>query len=489
MGLNAYQIKAINERYSVLWEQKACDKCGSLQAAMCYDMKDGRPRVELICLKCGTTTTPPRYTCDRQANTEKLSDWRQIVLNNDDRRCHICGSFIQVEAHHIIPKSHDIQGRYWYAPTNGIALCRRCHELVHGEWMTNYYKHTVTNWEQERTEGGRQMLKITTGKIPRAQKVVLYGVEGIGKTTLAAQTPEPLFIDTEGGTSHLDVRRLQRPKDWETLLALVREVGETPGVCKTLIVDTADWAEQAMTQYILRTRNLKSIEDAGYGKGYTYLGEEFAGFLRTCDRLITQGINIVITAHAKMRKFEQPDEMGAYDRWEMKLSKQVAPLLKEWADAVLFLAYKTIVITTETKTKKAQGGKRVIYTTHKPTYDAKNRHGLPDELPLEYASIAPIFDSVQASPERPSEAAQSAPTAMDDKFSPATPETLQTLSEWMSKAHVTAEELQTVVAMKGYFPPETPYTDYPDRFIRNWIMKNWDRIVTTINEDPNHLPF
>lgn len=61
-------------------------------------------------------------------------------------------------------------------------------------------------------------LKISTGKIPRAQKVVMYGLEGIGKTTLAAQTPDPLFIDTEGGTAHMDVKRIDGIDTWEQLL-------------------------------------------------------------------------------------------------------------------------------------------------------------------------------------------------------------------------------------------------------------------------------
>ncbi len=80
------------------------------------------------------------------------------------------------------------------------------------------------------------------------------------------------------------------------------------------------------------------------------------------------GINVVLTAHAKIVKFEQPDEMGAHDRWELKLGiKRLQKLLtKEWADMVLFCNYKT-VSGCMTKVKfKGQGGKRVMYTTHHP---------------------------------------------------------------------------------------------------------------------------
>ena len=222
------------------------------------------------------------------------------------------------------------------------------------------------------------MLNISTGVIPRAQKVVIYGSEGVGKTTLAASFPNPLVIDTEGGTSHMDVRRIEKPQSWDELIAIVNEVSATPNICKTLVIDTADWAEQLAVAHICTKYKQNSIESFGYGKGYTYLSEEFSRLFAALDKCISAGIHAVVTAHAKMRKFELPDEMGAYDRWEMKLSKQVAPLLKEWCDILLFLNYQTFVVTTENKSQKAQGGKRVMYTSHHPCWDAKNRHGLPD---------------------------------------------------------------------------------------------------------------
>ena len=134
--------RRINGQHSVLLETRECPKCGSLQAAMFLEMSDGRPCVRAICLKCGWETDLPRYEYD-QASATRLSKWRDAVLTGDERQCHICGSIIQVEAHHIIPRSHDPQGRYWYTVTNGVALCRRCHELVHGEWMSKYNKRRI----------------------------------------------------------------------------------------------------------------------------------------------------------------------------------------------------------------------------------------------------------------------------------------------------------------------------------------------------------
>ena len=331
------------------------------------------------------------------------------------------------------------------------------------------------------------MLNITSGRIARPQKIVIFGPEGIGKTSLAAQCPDPVFIDTEGGTAHLDVRRLPKPQTWEELIALIKEVAANPGVCKTLVIDTADWAEAMCTESVCKKYNQPGIESFGYGKGYTYLSEEFSRLLAACDEVILSGKNVVITAHAKMRKQELPDEQGAFDRWELKLSKQTAPLLKEWPDALLFLNFKTLVVATDSNTHKAQGGKRVMFTSHHPCWDAKNRHGLPEELDLSYASIAPIFGETKPTPQ--TAAPIQAQTSAQQPMQTVQPETLAILTGWMDKAGIKAEEIQTLVAQKGHFPPETPIDQYPEKFVRGWLMHNWSQVVTTIEANPEHTPF
>lgn len=306
------------------------------------------------------------------------------------------------------------------------------------------------------------MLKISNGRIARAQKVVLYGSEGIGKSTLAAMFPNPLFIDTEGGTAHMDVRRIAKPGTWVELMDILNEVSMTPDICGSLVIDTADWAEQLAISHVCAKYKKAGLEDFGYGKGHTYLAEEFTPFFRALDRIIGAGIHVVVTAHAKMRKFEQPDEMGAYDRWEMKLSKQVAPLFKEWCDMLLFLNYQTYVVTTENKSTKAQGGKRVIYTSHHPCWDAKNRHGLPEVLDLDYENIAHIFEKGEAKPAIPKEAP------------------LSQLRKQMAREEITDEELRKVIAAKTRYEVSTPLEEYPDSFITGWVQKYWTQIVDVI---------
>lgn len=316
-------------------------------------------------------------------------------------------------------------------------------------------------------------LRISTGTIPRAQKVVLYGVEGIGKTTLASQMPEALFIDTEGGTAFMDVKRIDGVNTWLDLLDAVREVAATPGVCRTLVIDTADWAEQKLVEWILKDKNVKSIEEVngGYGKGHVYMGEKFAELLKACDRVIDGGMNVVFTAHAQMRKQELPDEMGAFDRWELKLSKRCAPLLKEWADAVLFCNYKTIVITTDTNTRKGAGGRRVIYTSHKPAFDAKNRHNLPDEMDMSYESIAPIFAGMSR---------MEAPVSVD---------TIDKLRARMDADGVDEDEVMALLAEKGKVAQGTTLEGLTEGFCNGWLRTNWARVLKTLAETSEKVPF
>ena len=242
------------------------------------------------------------------------------------------------------------------------------------------------------------MLNINSGKVSRAIKTVIYGTEGVGKSTLASQFPGALFLDVEGGTDHMDVRRIEKPATWPELVSIVNEVAKNPEVCQTLVLDTADYAESMCIANILKKYNQKSIESFGYGKGYTYIGEEWQKLMDAFNAVINAGMNVTVIAHAKQRKVEQPDQIGAYDHWEMKTSKKVAPMIREWADAVFFLNYKTVIVNVDgkgqTKGKnKAQGGRRVMYTTHTPFWDAKNRFGLPDELPLDFKEIAHIFQA------------------------------------------------------------------------------------------------
>ena len=250
------------------------------------------------------------------------------------------------------------------------------------------------------------MIELTSGKISTPIKAVIYGAEGIGKSTLASKMPGAVFFDIEGGTSQLDVRRTRptaaRFTDFNEILTDMAEIMAQKDSLnvQTVVFDTVDALEMLAIKSVCKKYGKDGIESFGYGKGYTYVGEEMKRFLDACDALIYAGINVTLLAHAKITKFEQPDEMGAYDRWSMKLTKMTAPLVKEWADLLLFCNYKTTVVTTGDgmdKKKKVTGGARTMYASHHSCWDAKNRFGLPDEMPLDFSGIAKLYEGEKAS--------------------------------------------------------------------------------------------
>lgn len=336
-------------------------------------------------------------------------------------------------------------------------------------------------------------MQIITGKQAGALKTVIYGPEGIGKSTLAARFPRPVFIDTEGSTRHMDVSRMEKPSSWTMLLEQVRYIRDHAGLCETLVIDTADWAEQLCISSICASKQISGIEDLGYGRGYVYLAEEFGRLLNLLEEVVERGIHVVLTAHAMMRKFEQPDEMGAYDRWELKLQKKTAPLVKEWSDLLLFANYKTMAVATDEKGKKfkAQGGRRVLYTAHHPCWDAKNRQGLPEELPLEYSALGPLLFPESPAPAAPqAEAAKPAPAKKRPEVIAPKSDIPEKLWPLLEHAGVTEDELREVIAGKGYFPADAPWSAMESAgFVDGWVIPFWDKIVETIESDPERLPF
>ncbi|MEG0640736.1 MAG: ATP-binding protein [Clostridia bacterium] len=380
-------------------------------------------------------------------------------------------------------------------------------------------------------------MELTRGVITKARKCVVYGPEGIGKSTFASCFPEPVFCDTEGGTHDMDVVRTPTPTSWTMQLEIIRKLIADPSGLLTFVLDTADWAERLCIKHVCDTYKQPGIESFGYGKGYMYVFEEYGKLLDLLSELVNKSVNVVVIAHATLRKFEQPDEMGSYDRYELKLSKKtgagVADMLKEWCDLLLFANYKTIVINIDNQgavkgKNKAQGGKRVMYTTHSPSWDAKNRQGLPDELPFEFAAIAHLFSGggnaqrVQATPPceprkepitahadpaegrvraeaatRPQEDAGNTVAATPPQEDAGKAEAVaappshlpKALYDLMRQDNVTEFEIMYAVAQKGYYPNDTPIANYDPDFVSGVLVGAWPQVRSMVLALRNEVPF
>ena len=349
-------------------------------------------------------------------------------------------------------------------------------------------------------------MQITSGVLSTPLKVVVYGPEGIGKSTFAAQAPNPLFIDTEGSTARMNVRRLPAPTSFTMIQEEIRYVISNPSVCQTLVLDTADWAERLCRDGVCAKNSKAGLEDFGYGKGYSYVFEDFGRMLNLLDQVTDRGINVIITAHAAMRKFEQPDESGAYDRWELKLINaqkcSIANTLKEWADMVLFANYETYVIKgkNEMEKNKVTGGKRVMHTTHHPCWDAKNRFGLPEKLPFDFSHIAHCFNAAPTVNQTPvvNTPPTIAPRPEKEENPPmggsSSPETIQdslfdndgippALRQLMEQNGITEAQIRKAVAGRGYYPEATPIKNYASDFVTGVLVGAWPQVYQMIKEN------
>lgn len=247
---------------------------------------------------------------------------------------------------------------------------------------------------QQQAQPSRMKLDaITKGRLERPMRVLLFGVEGVGKSTFAANAPSPIFLAAEDGTAQLDVARFPEPKSWRDVFDALDELATADHDFRTVVVDTLDWLEPLCWQYLVEKANspkIRSVEDFGYSKGYIAALDEWRLLLARFEQLrLKRSMHVVLLAHSWIKPFKNPEDED-YDRYEMKLHAKAGGLLKEWSDAVLFARYETFTNTDE-RTKRTRGvstGARVIHTQRTAAWDAKNRYDLPETLPLDWSAFA-----------------------------------------------------------------------------------------------------
>jgi hypothetical protein len=227
-------------------------------------------------------------------------------------------------------------------------------------------------------------------------RVLLVGTEGIGKSTWAASAPAPIFIQTEDGLGSIDCERFPLSQSYEQVVESLTGLATEPHHYETVAIDSVDWLERLIWDRVCRRTNVANIEKAGGGfaKGYTFALDEWREILDLLARCRARGMAIILIAHAKIERFEDP-ENPAYDRYSPRLHKHAQALLTEWVDAVLFATRKLVVKKEGTGFDEraiaapvgAAGGERVIRTVGSPACVAKNRYNLPPEIPLSWAAF------------------------------------------------------------------------------------------------------
>jgi hypothetical protein len=246
---------------------------------------------------------------------------------------------------------------------------------------------------------------ITSGKVRGAQRVMLYGPGGIGKSSLASLAPNPIVLDLEEGTRGIDVQRINGGSlhTWADLRACLQ--APILDSFDSIVIDSVTRAEEWAIAHTLATvphekgHKVTSLEGYGFGKGYQMVFEVFGLILPDLDRHVRAGRNVILIAHDCTADVPNPTG-DDFIRYEPHLQQpksgraSIRERVFQWADHVLFLGYDVV-----TEDGKGRGeGTRTIWPVERPDHRAKSRsiaEPIPFEGPTDGAIWSLVFGGAQ----------------------------------------------------------------------------------------------
>lgn len=240
------------------------------------------------------------------------------------------------------------------------------------------------------------MVRINKVKTPKARRILIYGENGVGKSTLASKFPDPLFINLENGVSDIDCDATDLIRGLDELLGLLIQLHDS--TYRSIIIDTADWLEKIIFDAVARKAGKETIEEIGFGKGYQAVEKVWLSVVNSLTSLWNQNRHIIFTCHSEILKFDNP-EGDSFNYYRPALHPKGGKCLAEWCSEVLYLKHREFTREIKegfnSKRNIAVGaGERVIVCNEQPAIEAKNRLGMPDELPLAIESFYPYIPKV-----------------------------------------------------------------------------------------------
>lgn len=246
---------------------------------------------------------------------------------------------------------------------------------------------------------------IQHGRQPKPPRVLLYGVEGIGKSTFGSEAPKPIFVQTEDGLDEIDCDRFPLATKFDDVIAALKSLCNEKHGYESIVIDSLDWLERLVWDKLCEQYAVPSIEkvDGGYARGYMHALSLWREVLDYLNVLRAAGMVIVLIAHSKVERFEDP-ESSPYDRYSPRLHKHAAALVKEWCDAVLFATRKMRTQSEDAGFNRKRtlahaigkdGGDRVMRAYGCPSCVAKNRYGIAEELPLSWSAFMTALSNNQ----------------------------------------------------------------------------------------------
>jgi len=239
---------------------------------------------------------------------------------------------------------------------------------------------------------------LVKGKQELPPRICIYGNHGIGKSTIASQFPEPIFINTENGLDSLDVTSFPKAGEISDVVENIKTLLKEEHSFKTLVVDSVDWLVEPLI-----SKDIESYYDAkdlGYGKNQVYVAESFREILQGLDSLRRKRMmNIVLLAHSNVIRYENP-LTEPYDRFSPKLPNRCNALLQEWCDVIAYAGFKIIIKKADvgfnnTVSRGVTTGERLLHVVENPAYIAKNRYSCPESFEMKYEEIIKNIPVIQ----------------------------------------------------------------------------------------------
>ena len=237
-------------------------------------------------------------------------------------------------------------------------------------------------------------------RVVKAPRIILLGVEKIGKSTFAAGSDNPIFLPIKGeeGVDDLGVAKFPVARNYSDVMNSIKTLATEEHDYKTFIIDSASALEPLIWEKVCQDAEVESIEKVGggYGKGYTESLYKWRNLMDGIDRLREKGMACILIGHVKVKVFNDP--LGnSYDQYSFDINDKVHAALARWADCILFGNSKTIVkiedvgFNKEKKIGKDPSGARYLYTQKRPGHPGGGRgvYGqLPYEMPLDWKSFS-----------------------------------------------------------------------------------------------------
>jgi AAA domain len=334
---------------------------------------------------------------------------------------------------------------------------------------------------------------ISRGKRPRHIFALIYGVDGVGKSTVCSHAPNPIFVGAEKGTEQLDVARFPQTETIQELLDQLRALQTQKHGFDTVVLDSLDWIEPLIWKSVCDEAKVDSIEQAfgGYGKGYVRALDLWRVLLKELA-ILNRSMHVLMIGHAQIKSFQDPDLASAYDRYQLKINDKAAALVREAADAVLFARFETEVIRDggngRSKAKVRGEGVRVMYTESRPAFDAKNRFGLPFAMPLDWKMFGAAVRAFYGLKEngngnRPASATVTESALSVPMNGKPESETLVKVRQLMDSAKISESEFIAILQVAQI--PEaliaSSLSDIPDK---SFVLatENWASVIAMVDE-------